>query len=85
MTREEQVAHWRASKRTIVTLLAIWFLAACVAPVLLADALDRVPFLGMPLGFWFGHQGSVLVFVALVVAYVLWTNALDRRFGAFED
>jgi len=85
MTPERQRAYWRLNLLFIFVLLAIWLAASFGASLVFADALDRVSFLGVPLGFWFGHQGAVLVFVALVFAYVGLMNALDRAFGVYED
>ncbi|MEC9158568.1 MAG: sodium/substrate symporter small subunit, partial [Planctomycetota bacterium] len=38
-----------------------------------------------PLGFWFAQQGSIYVFVLLIVVYVIAMNRLDRRFGVAEE
>jgi putative solute:sodium symporter small subunit len=84
MTREQQAAYWRRNLFYVATLLAIWVAVSFGAAVVFADALDRIRFLGFPLGFWFGHQGAVLVFVLLVFAYVGLMNALDKRFGVYE-
>ena len=84
MTREQQVAYWRRNKIYVAALLAIWASVSFGAAVVFADALDRLSLFGFPLGFWFGHQGAVLIFVALVFAYVGLMNRLDRRFGVYE-
>jgi putative solute:sodium symporter small subunit len=85
MTREQQTAYWKQNLRYVVVLLAIWFAVSYGAAILFADWLDRFRLAGFPLGFWFGQQGSMLVFLLLIVAYVRLMNALDRRFGVFED
>jgi putative solute:sodium symporter small subunit len=85
MTREQQAAYWKTNLRYVVVLLAIWFAVSYGAAILFADWLDRFRIGGFPLGFWFGHQGSMLVFLLLIVAYVRLMNALDRRFGVYED
>jgi cation/acetate symporter len=58
-------------------LLALWFLAS-FGVVFFAHDLQWVVS-DWPVGFWFGAQGSVLVFIAIVVVYAWWTN---RREGA---
>ena len=85
MTREQQAAYWKQNLRYIVVLLAIWFAVSYGAAILFADWLDRFHLGGFPLGFWFGHQGAMLVFLVLIFAYVRLMNALDRRFGVYED
>jgi putative solute:sodium symporter small subunit len=39
--------------------------------------LERVG--GFPLGFWFAQQGSILVFVVLILIYALAMSRLDRQ------
>jgi putative solute:sodium symporter small subunit len=85
MTREQQAAYWKQNLRYVVVLLAIWFAVSYGAAILFADWLDGFRLGGFPLGFWFGHQGSMLVFLLLIVAYVRLMNALDRRYGVYED
>lgn len=62
-------------------LLGIWTLVGIGASILFADYLNgwRIPGTGFPLGFWFAHQGSILTFVLLILAYCLLMNRLDRR------
>ena len=45
----------------------------------------RLPGTTFPLGFWFAQQGSIYVFVLLIVVYVRAMRRLDRRFGVSED
>lgn len=80
-----QAAYWRSSLRIVAAVLAAWLAVACLAAVVFADWLDRFHLGGFPLGFWFGQQGAVLAFVALVAIYVAVMNRLDRRHGVFED
>jgi putative solute:sodium symporter small subunit len=70
--------------RYIVLLLAVWFAASYGAGILLADTLDRFRLGGIPLGFWFANQGSILVFVLLIAVYVRLMNALDRKYRVDE-
>ncbi|MFT3917722.1 MAG: DUF4212 domain-containing protein [Anaeromyxobacteraceae bacterium] len=85
MTPERQRAYWRLNLLFIAVLLAAWLAVSFGAGLFLADGLSGRSFLGMPLGFWFGHQGAVLLFVLLVAVYVVLMNALDRAFGVYED
>jgi putative solute:sodium symporter small subunit len=45
------------------------------------DQLDkiRIPGTGFKLGFWFAQQGSIYVFLVLIVVYVFVMNRLDRE------
>ena len=73
--------YWRANIRIMAVLLALWALAGLGAGILFADTLNayRISGTGFPLGFWFAHQGSIIVFVLLILAYCLYMNRLDNR------
>lgn len=73
--------YWRANIRIMAVLLGLWALAGLGAGILFADTLNayRVSGTGFPLGFWFAHQGSIIVFVLLILAYCLYMNRLDNR------
>ncbi len=73
--------YWRANIRIMAVLLGLWALAGLGAGILFADSLNayRISGTGFPLGFWFAHQGSIMVFVLLILAYCLYMNRLDNR------
>jgi putative solute:sodium symporter small subunit len=72
-------AHWRRNLRLMAALLAVWAFAGLGCGVLLAGWLDQWSLGGFPLGFWFAQQGSILVFVLLILVYALAMRRLDRR------
>ena len=80
-TAEALRRYWRANIRFMAVLLGFWALAGLGAGILFADALNayRIAGTGFPLGFWFAHQGSIIVFVLLILAYCLYMNRLDDR------
>ena len=73
--------YWRANIRIMAVLLGLWALAGLGAGILFADTLNayRISGTGFPLGFWFAHQGSIIVFVLLILAYCQYMNRLDSR------
>ena len=73
--------YWRTNLRIMFGLLAIWATISFGCGVLLADWLNqfRLPNTGFPLGFWFAQQGSIIVFVLLILVYSLLLNRLDNR------
>jgi putative solute:sodium symporter small subunit len=83
-TLEERIAeamrrYWRRNVLVMASLLAIWAAAGLGCGVLFAEELNRLHWGGFPLGFWFAQQGSILVFVALILVYALILNRLDAE------
>ncbi|MBA2303202.1 MAG: DUF4212 domain-containing protein [Acidobacteria bacterium] len=72
--------YWRANLRLMGILLAVWALAGLGAGVLFADYLNELGSLGgFPLGFWFAQQGSIIIFILLILIYAVAMNRLDAR------
>ena len=71
--------YWRKNLRITIILLLIWAAVGLGCGVLLADQLNRykLPGTGFPLGFWFAQQGSIIVFVLLILIYCILLNRLD--------
>ena len=74
--------YWKANLRLLLGLLAVWFVVSYGFGILLVDLLNRfrIPGTGFPLGFWFAQQGSIYVFIALILVYAFWMDRIDRRF-----
>ncbi len=71
--------YWRTNIVITLGLLAIWAFVGLGCGILFADRLNEfnLPGSGFPLGFWFAHQGSIIVFVLLILVYCLAMNRLD--------
>ena len=78
-------AYWSATLGLLGKILAIWFLVSFGAGILFADALNGIKLGGYPLGFWFAHQGSMYIFIALIFYYAKAMGDIDRRFDVHED
>ena len=70
--------YWRFSLALIATLMTLGFVVSFVLP-LVAPALDQVRFIGFRLPFYFGAQGAILIYMALIVVYILLMQRADRR------
>jgi putative solute:sodium symporter small subunit len=70
--------YWRNSLRLVAVLLAVWFVVSFMAGILFVDELNTIMMGGFPLGFWFSQQGSILVFVVLILIYCVVMDRLDR-------
>ena len=73
--------YWRKNVLLTIVLLILWAAVGLGCGVLLADRLNiyKLVGTGFPLGFWFAHQGSIIVFVFLILAYCLLMNRLDTK------
>jgi putative solute:sodium symporter small subunit len=72
--------YWKTNLRIMLILLVIWAVAGLGCGVLIADWLNQftLPGTGFPMGFWFAHQASIVVFVLLILVYCLMMNRLDK-------
>jgi putative solute:sodium symporter small subunit len=77
MARAHRI-YWRFNLVLIATLMTLGFIVSFVLP-LLAPALSQVRVGGFRLPFYFGAQGAILVYVALIVVYIVLMQFADRR------
>lgn len=76
--------YWRRNLRLMAILLTIWALVSFGAGIIFVEPLNSISFIGVPLGFWFAQQGSILTFLALIAIYVWRMDKLDKEFGITE-
>jgi len=71
--------YWKSNLKFTVFLLMLWAFAGLGCGILFADLLNawKIPGTGYPLGFWFAQQGSIIIFVILILAYCVYMNRLD--------
>ncbi|MDP3228205.1 MAG: DUF4212 domain-containing protein, partial [Acidovorax sp.] len=62
-------AYWKATLGLLTKILIIWFLVSFGAGILFVDLFNKISLGGYPLGFWFAHQGSIYIFIALIFYY----------------
>jgi len=77
--------YWLKNLTYVGILLAVWFLVSYGAGIMFAPALNSVKLFGFQLGFWFAQQGSMIIFVFLIVIYVWLMDRLDEEFDVHED
>ena len=85
MHRDNRLAYWRANLRLVAICLTIWFVCSYVFGILLVEELNAIRIGGFQLGFLFAQQGSIYVFVLLIVFYAWRMNHIDKKFDVHED
>jgi putative solute:sodium symporter small subunit len=80
-TRE---AYWKETSRLTWGIVALWA-ASWVLPLLFHYQLNKIVVFGFPLSFWFAGQGSLAIFIVLIVYYAVRMNQIDEKYGVQED
>ncbi len=73
--------YWRKNLKYLTILLSIWFIVSYGFGILLVEQLNTIKIGGFKLGFWFAQQGSIIVFVILILVYIRLMNRLDKKFN----
>ena len=82
---ERNQAYWRANLKLGAVLLTIWFVVSFGFGILLVEPLNRIPFFGFKLGFWWAQQGAIYVFIVLIFVYARAMKRLDRKYDVHDD
>jgi putative solute:sodium symporter small subunit len=72
--------HWRRARRLTAILLLVWF-GATFCTIFFARELSAVTMFGWPLSFYLAAQGVALLYLAIIGAYALAMERIDRRFA----
>ncbi|MDZ4185832.1 MAG: DUF4212 domain-containing protein [Desulfuromonadales bacterium] len=78
-------AYWHAVLKLIGVHLFIWALVSYGFGIVFAPALNNIHLGGYPLGFWFAHQGSMYIFIALIFVFAKLMGNLDKKFNVNEQ
>ena len=81
---EQGAAHWKRTHSLMLTVIALWAFFSFVIH-LFAPVLNKISFIGFPLGFYMAAQGSLIAFVILIFWYARRQNRIDEEFGVAED
>ncbi len=73
-------AYWRRNLRLLLVLLTIWFACSFGLGILFVEPLNRIHVGGFPLGFWFAQQGSIYIFILLILVYAVAMDRVDRDY-----
>ena len=76
--------YWRRTRSLMIFHLVIWFISSFVVHWF-ASVLNQVSVFDFPLGFYMAAQGSLIVFVVQLFAFVWQQGRIDRECGMAED
>jgi len=85
MMENNSKTYWGTVLSLLTKILIIWFVVSFGAGILFAPALNSISLGGYPLGFWFAHQGSIYIFIALIFYYAKKMGDIDRQFDVHEE
>ena len=80
----QREAHWGRTRNLMIVHLVIWFVFSFVVHWF-APSLNKISFLGFPLGFYMAAQGSLVVFVVQLFVFAKQQDNIDRQFGVAEE
>ena len=78
-------SYWFATLRLLGIILAVWILTSFGASIIFADFLNQFSLGGYPLGFWFAQQGSIYIYIILIIAYIIFMGKIDRKYDVHEN
>ncbi len=78
-------AYWQAVLKLLAGILGVWFIVSYGFGILFVEAFNNMSLGGFPLGFWFAHQGSMFIFVALIFIFAKLMGQLDKKFDVHEE
>ena len=80
---ERRRVHWAKTRSLTFVVLFIWFVFSILTPWF-AGRLDSFTFLGFQLGYYLVVQGSLIVFVLLIIVQNMLQDGIDDQYGSGE-
>ncbi|MEM9667096.1 MAG: DUF4212 domain-containing protein, partial [Bacteroidota bacterium] len=78
ITQADLKKYWRSQVTRIAILLSIWAIVAFGMGIFGVEALNQFTLNGVPFGFWMAQQGSIFIFVILILVYAVLSDRADR-------
>lgn len=86
MDKQKAEDYWNENKKVIGILLGIWAFVSYGMGIFFYAAAPTFTLPGMqiPLGFWFAHQGAMIVFIFIIIVYAVWMDKIDQKYDVNE-
>jgi putative solute:sodium symporter small subunit len=78
-----QQEYWRKTLRITAVLMAMWFLVTFVIGYYARELSFK--FFGWPFSFYMGAQGSLIIYLLIVLYYAWYMNKLDKEYKVDEE
>ena len=80
---QRRQAYWLRTRRLTGALLVLWLIFGLGVHYFAREL--SFSFMGWPFSFWLAAQGSVLLFLALIVVHATLVNRWEAQAAACED
>ena len=80
---QKHIEYWNKNLRVTAILLLIWFVVTYVIGYY-AIELSEITFMGWPIPFYMGAQGSLAIYVLIIWYYAWYMNKKDIEYGVHE-
>jgi putative solute:sodium symporter small subunit len=77
------IEYWKKNLTITTILMIIWFVVTFVIGYY-AIQLNEITFMGWPIPFYMGAQGSLAIYVLIIWYYATYMNKLDKEYGVHE-
>ncbi|MFN3599464.1 MAG: DUF4212 domain-containing protein [Aquificaceae bacterium] len=84
LSKEKLENYWRENRNLMLLVLFIWALVSYGA-ALISGILNKIVIFGFPLGYYMGSQGSLIVFLLLIIFYAKNMDQIDKKYGVEEE
>lgn len=84
LTKEQLENYWRENRNLMLIVLFIWALVS-YGTALISGWLNKIVIFGFPLGYYMGAQGSLIVFLLLIIFYAKKMDQIDKKYGVEEE
>ena len=76
--------HWAETRSLTTWILILWFIFS-MGIFFFANSLNSLTFFGWPFGFYMAAQGSLVIFVVLIVVLNTKQEKIDEKYCVAED
>lgn len=80
---QRHVEYWNKNLVITAILMVIWFVVTFVIGYYAVE-LSAITFMGWPIPFYMGAQGSLAIYVLIIWFYATYMNKLDKEYGVHE-